>query len=91
MRPRERRESGQQDLFRARLDQILDRDHPLVKLAHTIDWGFLETQFGAAYTDGSGHPPLPTRLPDAPLQEFERRVAGLPRTTAAARCTAPGV
>jgi len=62
MRPREQRGSGQQDLFRARLDQILDGDHPLVKLAHTIDWGFLETQFGAAYSDAPGHPPLPTRL-----------------------------
>ena len=41
MRPRERRDTGQTDLFRARLDQILDLNHPLVKLAHTIDWGFL--------------------------------------------------
>jgi malate synthase len=42
MRPRERRESGEQDLFRARLDQIIDMDHALVRLARTIDWGFLE-------------------------------------------------
>jgi len=62
MRPRERRESGQQDLFRARLDQILDMQHPLVKLAAAIDWGFLEKRFGAAYSDAPGHPPLPTRL-----------------------------
>jgi transposase, IS5 family len=37
-------------------------DHPLAKLARTIDWGFLEDQFGAVYTDGAGRPPLPTRL-----------------------------
>jgi len=30
MRPKERRESGQTDLFRARLDQIVDPDHALV-------------------------------------------------------------
>jgi transposase, IS5 family len=62
MRPRERRESGEQDLFRARLDQIIDMDHALVRLARTIDWGFLEEAFGAVYEDGAGRPPLPTRL-----------------------------
>jgi IS5 family transposase len=62
MRPRERRESGEQDLFRSRLDQVINMDHALVKLARTIDWGFLEEKFGAVYNDGAGQPPLPTRL-----------------------------
>ena len=62
MRPRERRDSGQNDLFRARLDQIVDLDHPLVKLGRAIDWRFLEARFGAVYSDKAGHPPLPTRL-----------------------------
>lgn len=62
MKPRERRESGQQDLFKARLDQIINLGHALVQLAHAIDWGFLEVRFGAVYPDGSGSPPLPTRL-----------------------------
>ena len=62
MRPRERRESGKQDLFRSRLDQIIDMNHALVKLARTIDWRFLEEKFGAVYTDKPGQPPLPTRL-----------------------------
>ena len=62
MRPKERRESGQNDLFRARLDQIVDMGHPLAKLARAIDWRFLEERFGAAYSDKAGHPPLPTRL-----------------------------
>jgi IS5 family transposase len=62
MKPRERRETGQNDLFKARLDQIVDMSHPLVKLAATIDWGFLERSFGAVYNDGPGQPPLPTRL-----------------------------
>ena len=62
MRPKERRESGQKDLFRARLDQIVDMGHPLAKLAGTIDWRFLEERFGAVYSDKPGQPPLPTRL-----------------------------
>jgi Transposase domain (DUF772) len=62
MRPRERRESGEQDLFRSRLDQVINMDHAQVKLARTIDWRFLEEKFGAVYKDGPGQPPLPTRL-----------------------------
>ena len=62
MKPRERRETGEQDLFRSRLDQIIDLKHPLVALARAVDWGFLENEFGAVYTDGPGQPPLPTRL-----------------------------
>src|SRR5467141_4236287 len=62
MRPRERRKTGEQDLFRSRLDQIIDMKHPLVKLARTVDWRFLEGRFGEVYTDDPGHPPLPTRL-----------------------------
>ena len=62
MRPRERRESGEQDMFRSRLDQVINMDHALIKLARRIDWRFLEEKFGAVYADGSGRPPLPTRL-----------------------------
>jgi IS5 family transposase len=62
MRPKERRDSGQNDLFRARLDQIVDLNHALVRLGRAIDWGFLETRCGAVYSDAPGHPPLPTRL-----------------------------
>jgi transposase, IS5 family len=62
MRPRERREAGEQDLFRSRLDQIMDMKHALVKLSRAIDWRVLEERFGSVYTDGPGSPPLPTRL-----------------------------
>jgi IS5 family transposase len=62
MRPEERRETGQRDMFRARLDQIIDLSHPLAKLARTIDWRFLEGTFGAVYADVPGRPPLATRL-----------------------------
>src|SRR5450631_1921097 len=62
MLPNERRVSGQRDLFRSRLDQIVDMRHPLAKLGGLVDWTFLEKTFGAAYSDGPGQPPLPTRL-----------------------------
>jgi IS5 family transposase len=62
MKPRERRETGQNDFFKARLDQIIDMNHSRVRLAQRIDWGFLEAQFGSVYKDGLGSPPLPTRL-----------------------------
>jgi transposase, IS5 family len=62
MRPRERQETGEQDLFRFRLDRIIDLTHALVKLSRAIDWRFLEAQFGSVYSDGPGCPLLPTRL-----------------------------
>lgn len=62
MKPGERRETGQQDMFLARLDQIIDMDHALVLLGRKIDWRFLEERFGAVYEDKPGRPPLPTRL-----------------------------
>lgn len=62
MKPRERRERGEQDLFRSRLDQIINMEHELVKLAKAILWTFIEEKCGEAYRDGPGMPPLPTRL-----------------------------
>ena len=62
MRPRERQETGEQDLFRSRLDRIIDLTHALVKLSRAIDWRFLEAQFGSVYSDVPGCPPLPTQL-----------------------------
>ena len=62
MRPPRHSETGQTDMFQARLDQILNLDHELVRLARLIDWGFIEERCGVAYSDVVGHPPLPTRL-----------------------------
>src|SRR5208282_5738968 len=56
-----RRETGQSDLFTARLDRIIDMGHPRVRLSHRIDWAYLEQEFGAVYSDGPGSPPWPTR------------------------------
>jgi hypothetical protein len=60
-RPRERRETGEQDVFCSRLDQIIDMKYPLVTLGRTEDWRFLEESFGEVSTDNPGQPSLPTR------------------------------
>jgi IS5 family transposase len=62
MRPKERRDGGQNDFFRARLDQIVDMDNAVAKLGRAIDWRFLEERFGAVHSEKAGHAPLPTRL-----------------------------
>lgn len=61
-KPRERRQTGEQDLFRSRLDQIINMKHELVRLAQAIDSSVLEARFRMVYSDGAGMPPLPTRL-----------------------------
>jgi hypothetical protein len=38
MWPKERRESGPNDPFQARLDQIVDVGHSLARLVRGIDW-----------------------------------------------------
>lgn len=62
MRPKQVAAEDQDDLFRARLENVVDRRHPLVRLAELIDWGRFEAEFGPLYTDGIGRPGLPTRL-----------------------------
>jgi IS5 family transposase len=62
MKPKERRETDAQDLFRSRLDQIINLKHELVKLSKTVAWSAIEAKCGEVYTDGPGMPPLPTRL-----------------------------
>ena len=62
MKPRDRRETDAQDLFRSRLDQIINLEHELVRLAKVVSWSAIEAKCGEVYTDGPGMPPLPTRL-----------------------------
>lgn len=54
--------SDQGDLFRSRLDQILDRQHELYRLADQIDWSFFEREFGPLYSVKVGRPGVPIRL-----------------------------
>ena len=50
------------DLFRSRLDSILDMNHCLCRLSREIDWSSFEQTFGALYSPGVGRPGLPIRL-----------------------------
>ena len=56
MRPKQPAAEPQEDLFRARLENLVDPRHPLVRLAGLIDWGRFERTFGALYTEGVGRP-----------------------------------
>jgi len=54
-------DSGTQELFRAKLVNIIHLQHPLVRLAGLIDWQRLEAHFAPYYRE-AGRPGLPTRL-----------------------------
>ena len=42
MRPKKHEATGSADLFRARLDQIINMRHELVQLAGKIEWEFID-------------------------------------------------
>ena len=52
-RPREKRETGEQDLFRSRLDQIINMKHELVRLAqgHETPEVLVPNLFGTTQID----------------------------------------
>ena len=60
MKPKKQHETP--DLFRSRLDQILNQKHPLCVLASQIDWTVFDREFGSTYVDDIGRPGSPTRL-----------------------------
>lgn len=49
------------ELFRMQLVNMIDMEHPLVKLAGMIDWSRFDEAYGGFYTQ-KGRPGLPTRL-----------------------------
>jgi hypothetical protein len=51
--------SEQPELFRSALVNLVDRRHPLVRLAGLIDWDRFATAFGPLYRGGVGRPGLP--------------------------------
>jgi len=51
MKPRERRETGEMDLFRSRLHQIINMYHELVRLAKTVSREALEARCGEVYSN----------------------------------------
>jgi IS5 family transposase len=61
MRPKKRETTGSSDLFRARLDQIINMKHELVQLGGKIDWDWLDREIAPLYSD-KGRPGIETRF-----------------------------
>jgi len=62
MRPKQHKTTGSGDLFRARLDQIINMKHELVQLADKLDWMWIDGEIAPLYSD-QGRPGIATRLP----------------------------
>jgi transposase, IS5 family len=58
MRPNQLTTSGG-DLFRARLDQIINMKHELVALAGKIDWAWIDNEITPLHSD-QGRPGIAT-------------------------------
>lgn len=52
----------QDELFRSRLENMIDMNHPLVKLGQGIDWEVFDREFGKHYAANVGRPATRTRL-----------------------------
>ena len=61
MRPKQHETTGSNDLFRARLDQIINLKHELAQLAGQIDWDFIDGEIAPLYSE-NGRPGIPTRF-----------------------------
>ena len=61
MRPKQTQHSGSDDLFRSRLDQIINMDHELVRLARKIDWQWIDGELADRFSD-KGRPATETRF-----------------------------
>jgi transposase, IS5 family len=59
MRPKKPETTRSGDLFRARLDQIINLKHELAQLAGKIDWNFIDGEIVPLYSD-KGRPGIPT-------------------------------
>src|SRR5690349_20528488 len=61
MRPKQHETTGSSDLFRARLEQIINMKHELVLLAFKIDWDWIDGEIAPLYSD-KGRPGIETRF-----------------------------
>jgi IS5 family transposase len=61
MRPKKPETTRSGDLFRARLDQIINLKHELAQLAEKVDWDFIDGEIAPLYSD-HGRPGIPTRF-----------------------------
>ena len=62
MRPKSSNQTPQGDLFRSRLENILNRNHELYRLAELIPWDTFDKEFGVLYAEKKGRPGIPIRL-----------------------------
>ena len=56
------KDSGQKDLFRSRLDAMIDMRHALVRLSDLVDWAGLAADMAPYYCADNGRPGEPIRL-----------------------------
>jgi len=61
MRPKKRQPTGEDDLFQAKLDQIINLKHELVQLAGKTDWDWIDREIAPLYSD-KGRPGIETRF-----------------------------
>ncbi|SDG83069.1 hypothetical protein SAMN05216338_1003128 [Bradyrhizobium sp. Rc2d] len=61
MRPKKHRTRGSGDLFRARLDQIINMKHALLQLAGKVDWNWIDGEIAPLYSE-NGRPGIATRF-----------------------------
>jgi hypothetical protein len=61
MRPKQPQTTGSGDLFRARLDQIINMKHELVQLAGKLGWAWIDGEIAPLYSP-RGRPGIETRF-----------------------------
>ena len=61
MRPKQQTPTQSGDLFRARLEQIINMKHELAQLAGKIDWAWIDGEIAPLYSD-KGRPGIETRF-----------------------------
>ena len=61
MRPKQQPKARHDDLFRSRLDQIINLKHELVALAESIDWAWIDAELADHFSD-HGRPAEPVRF-----------------------------
>jgi hypothetical protein len=71
MRPKQRQATGSRDLFRARLDQIINVKHEPVQLAGKLDWAWIDGP--TAFTHSPG--PAKFQMEALPVNNRHRHAA----------------
>ena len=61
MRPTQQPKARHDDLFRSRLDQIINLKHELVALAESIDWAWIDAELADRFSE-HGRPAEPVRF-----------------------------